>query len=166
MINPISSVSYTYPAARISPIGQSVNAVSRINGITPVGPSSPGSIEKLEAGQCQTCKERKYVDGSNDSNVSFQTPTHISPEASFTAVSAHEQEHVTNAHIKGGQEGSRFISASVSLKMSVCPECGTPYISGGSTRSTIEYNTSNPYDNFRKSLEGSLLRGMNFDTVA
>ncbi len=166
MINPISSVSYTYPAARISPIGESVNAISKINGVTPVGPSSPGSIGKLEAAQCQTCKERKYVDGSNDSNVSFQTPTHISPAASFTAVSAHEQEHVANAYSKGNQEGNRFISASVSLKMAVCPECGTPYISGGTTRSTIEYNTSNPYDNSRKSLEGSLLRGLNFDAVA
>jgi hypothetical protein len=166
MISPISSVSYTYPAAGISSIGQSVNAVSKINGITPVGVASPGSIEKLEAAECQTCKDRKYVDGSNDANVSFQTPTHISPAASFTAVSAHEQEHVSNAVNQGNQEGNRLISASVSLKMAVCPECGTPYISGGTTRSTIEYNTSNPYENSRKSLEGSFLRGLNFDTVA
>ncbi len=166
MISPISSVTYTYPAAGINSIGQPVNAVSRINGISPVGVASPGSTQKLEAAECQTCKERKYVDGSNDSNVSFQAPTHISPAASFSAVSAHEQEHVTNAYSKGNQEGNRTISVSVSLTTAVCPECGTPYISGGTTRSTIEYNTSNPYENSRKSLEGSLLRGLNFDAVA
>ena len=166
MISPISSVSYTYPAAGVSSIGQPVNAVSKISGVTPVGVSSPGSIEKLEAAECQTCKNRKYVDGSNDTNVSFQTPTHISPAASYTAVSAHEQEHVANAYNKGNLEGNRLISASVSLKMAVCTECGTPYISGGTTRSSIEYNTTNPYESSRKSIEGSLLRGMNFDAVA
>lgn len=166
MISPISSVSFTYPAARISSIGQSVNAISPIKGVTPVGTTSPGSIEKLEAAECQTCKNRKYLDGSNDADVSFQTPTHISPAASFSAVAAHEQEHVANAYQKGNQEGNRFISASVSLKRAVCPDCGTPYISGGTTRSTIEYNTTNPYEKSRKSLEGSLLKGLNFDVVA
>ena len=106
------------------------------------------------------------MDGSNDSNVSFQTPTHVSPEASFAAVSSHEQEHVANAVSEGNQSGNQLLSTSVTLEMSVCPECGTPYVAGGTTRTTIEYNTSNPYENSRKSLEGSLLKGMNFDAVA
>jgi hypothetical protein len=50
--------------------------------------------------------------------------------------------------------------------MAVCPECGTPYVEGGETRTTIKYNVSNPYENERKSLEGSMLKGINFDAVA
>ena len=34
--------------------------------------------------ECETCKNRKYVDGSNESDVSFKSPTHVSPEASMT----------------------------------------------------------------------------------
>ncbi len=166
MITPINSFSYTYPAARVSAAGYPVTPISRTSSVIPTGSKAPGSIEKLEPAECQTCKNRTYIDRSNESNVSFQSPTHISPAASFAAVSAHEQEHVANAYSKGSQEGNRLISASVSLKMSVCPECGTPYISGGTTRSTIEYNTTNPYDLSRKSLEASLLKGLNFDAVA
>ena len=165
-ISPISATAYTYPAAGISAIGQSVNAVSKINGIAPVVQNGTNSIEKVKPSECQTCKSRKYVDGSNESNVSFKTPGHISPQASYAAVSSHEQEHVSNAVSEGSKVGNQLISASVSLKMSVCPECGTPYVAGGTTRTTIAYNTSNPYENSRKSLEGSLLKGMNFDSVA
>ena len=31
--------------------------------------------ETMEEAECQTCKERKYQDGSNDPGVSFKTPT-------------------------------------------------------------------------------------------
>ena len=44
-------------------------------------------------GECLTCDSRRYVDQSDDSGVSFQTPTHVSPEDSFAAVRAHEMEH-------------------------------------------------------------------------
>jgi hypothetical protein len=50
--------------------------------------------------------------------------------------------------------------------MDVCPECGTPFVAGGTTRTTMQYNESNPYESSRKSLEGSFLKGMNFDAVA
>jgi hypothetical protein len=90
----------------------------------------------------------------------------VSPQASFSAVSAHEQEHVSNAFSEGSQEGNRLISSSVTLKMDVCPECGTPFVAGGTTRTTMQYNESNPYESSRKSLEGSFLKGMNFDAVA
>jgi hypothetical protein len=81
-------------------------------------------------------------------------------------VSAHEGEHVSNAVKKGSRPGAQLISASVQLKMAVCPECGTPYISGGKTRTTIKYQEKNPYESNRKSVEGSLLRGMNVNYVA
>ena len=35
--------------------------------------------------ECQTCKNRKYVDGSNDANVSFKNAAHVSPEAAASA---------------------------------------------------------------------------------
>ena len=41
--------------------------------------------------ECQTCKERKYVDGS-DEMVSFKSPAKISPESAMSRVMAHEQE--------------------------------------------------------------------------
>ncbi|HWT75684.1 MAG TPA: hypothetical protein VN258_13345 [Mobilitalea sp.] len=165
-ISPIGATTYTYPAAATSALGQPVNAVSKVNGVIPIGQKSTNSIEKTKPSECQTCKNRKYMDQSNDNNVSFKSPAHVSPQASFAAVSSHEQEHVTNAVNEGNQPGNKLLSSSVSLKMAICPECGTPYIAGGATRTTIEYNTSNPYENARKSIEGSLLKGMNVDYVA
>lgn len=168
MVNPISATSYTYPVAGINGYGNTVNAVSKLNGITPVGPKSTGTTGKVTPSECQTCKSRKYMDVSNDANVSFQTPTHISPGASYAAVSSHEQEHVSNAVSEGSKPGNQLVSSSVTLKMAVCPECGTPYVAGGVTHTTMRSyeNVSNPYESSRKSLEGSVLRGMNFDQVA
>ena len=51
-------------------------------------------------GECKTCASRTYQDKSDDPSVSFQSPTHISPQASGTAVMAHEQEHVINEKSK------------------------------------------------------------------
>ena len=53
--------------------------------------------------ECQTCKERKYQDGSNE-NVSFKSASHISPEAAASAVRSHEGEHVSNAYSKAAQK--------------------------------------------------------------
>ncbi len=78
-------------------------------GIGPVGPGQgPGAIKnpgesmqvapgrKSSPAECETCKNRKYQDGS-DEMVSFKSAAHISPAASGTRVRAHEQEHVSNA---------------------------------------------------------------------
>ena len=55
-------------------------------------------IQQTEgAEKCETCEKRTYADGSNEGDVSFKTPGHISPEASASIVSAHEYEHVRNA---------------------------------------------------------------------
>lgn len=117
--------------------------------------------------ECQTCKERKYVDGSNESNVSFKTPGHVSPESSMAMVSAHEQEHVKNAVSEGSKPGADLISASVKLSMAVCPECGRSYVAGGVTTTQIKYsNEKNPYQQERKKVDELLLKGMNFDSAA
>lgn len=139
--------------------------------VNPVNPVSlareTDKIEKAEKkGECQTCKNRKYVDGSNEGNVSFKTPGHISPEVSGAVVMSHEKEHVANAVSEGNKPGKRLVSATVSLQTAICPECGRAYVAGGTTRTTMATYSDNPYDKARKSIEGSFLAGQNIDFVA
>ncbi len=82
---------------------------------------------------CETCSSRTYIDGSDDPSVSFKTPTKISPEASFAAVAAHENEHVANERANAHAENRDIVSQSVRIFMSTCPECGIRYASGGVT---------------------------------
>lgn len=147
----------------------SANPVTGVQGPDAVRRGSEGTaVQEVGKTECQTCKERKYIDGSNDNSVSFQTPTHIDPSSSAAAVMGHEQEHVSNAVNEGNEDGKQLVSVSVSLQTSICPECGRIYVSGGTTKSTIatNYNESNPYDRMRKSLEGFSLAGSYVDTVA
>lgn len=92
--------------------------------------------EIMEEGECQTCAERKYQDGSDDMGVSFQTPTHIAPENAAATVRGHEMEHVTRNQAKAEREGKEIVSQSVTLHSEICPECGKVYIAGGTTRTT------------------------------
>lgn len=84
--------------------------------------------------ECQTCKERRYQDGSDDPGVSFKAPGHISPQGSAAVVMAHEREHVGNEQAEARSEGRKVVAQSVRLFTSVCPECGKAYVSGGETR--------------------------------
>lgn len=148
--------------------------VTRVPGVDAVtgGTGSTGQVhEKTRAekqAECQTCKHRKYVDGSNEGDVSFKAPGHIDPGASQGVVMSHELEHVANARQEGSKPGKQLVSATVSLQYAVCPECGRVYVAGGETTTTIKtsYNESNPYDRGRKTIEGSILAGMNVDAVA
>ena len=120
----------------------------------------PGKVNKAE---CETCKQRKYQDGSNE-NVSFKSAQHISPTAAGSRVRAHEQEHVSNAYTKAAQDGGKVLQASVAIHTAVCPECGRTYISGGTTTTKISYkNEKNPYQKDLKQLHGLATEGMNFD---
>ncbi len=117
-------------------------------------------------GECETCKNRKYKDGS-DENVSFKSATHISPEAAGAAVAGHEAEHVSNAYTKAGEKNGKVVSASVSIHTDVCPECGRVYVSGGETRTMIKYpNESNPYQQERKSQDAAKMTGRKIDLTA
>jgi ribosomal protein L32 len=100
-------------------------------------------VEAFKTNECQTCKNRKYQDGSNDPSVSFQSPTHIGPNQAATAVAAHEGEHVAHEQAKAQREDRRIVSQTVTLHTSICPECGRVYISGGVTRTV----TANKPDN-------------------
>ncbi len=120
---------------------------------------------KSSPAECETCKERKYQDGS-DEMVSFKSAAHISPNAAPAAVRAHEGEHVSNAYKKAAKDGGKVLQASVRLKMGICPECGRSFVSGGETNTKIEYtNEKNPYQKDRKQKDGALLAGMNFSAA-
>jgi len=110
----------------ISPEGQAAFERSR----------GPGKVEALEQAskECQTCKNRKYQDGSTDGGVSYQAPTHISPGAAPSAVASHEREHVAREQAKAEREDRRIVSQTVTLETAICPECGRVYVSGGVTR--------------------------------
>ena len=86
--------------------------------------------------ECQTCKERKYQDGSDDPGVSFKTPTNVVPELAASAVRGHEQEHVVREQAEARREGREVVSQSVTYHTAICPECGKVYVSGGTTRTS------------------------------
>lgn len=92
--------------------------------------------EVMEEGECQTCKERKYQDGSNDPGVSFKTPSTIAPEQAASVVRGHEQEHVVREQAQAKRENREVVSQSVTMHTAICPECGKIYVSGGTTRTT------------------------------
>jgi len=123
---------------------------------------NPG--KKSSPAECETCRERKYKDGSDEGNVSFKAASHVSPTAAGTAVRAHENQHVSNAYKKAADGNGQVLKASVSIKTAVCPECGRSYVSGGETNTMIKYtNEENPYVQNAKSADRGLLAGMNFD---
>ena len=118
---------------------------------------------KSSPAECQTCKNRKYQDGS-DEMVSFKSAAHISPTASGSRVRAHEQEHVSNAYNKAEQNNGKVISATVSIHTAICPECGRTYVSGGETNTQIKYyNEENPYQQGKKLADSAAYSGMNVD---
>ena len=94
------------------------------------------------ANDCQTCKNRKYQDGSNDPGVSFKSAAHIDPENSASVVISHEMEHVSHEQAKADQNGAKVVQQYVILHNAVCPECGRPYVAGGETTTV----TSTPVD--------------------
>lgn len=148
--------------------GSMANASTGVTGSTgadAIDPAAktgkPGKVS--ETGKCETCENRKYQDGS-DEMVSFKSAAKISPEAAAGTVRSHEQEHVRNAYTKAEQGGGKVLSASVAIKTSICPDCGSSYVAGGTTSTKIRYgDESNPYQQNRKLTDAALIKGMNFD---
>ncbi|MBQ7616020.1 MAG: hypothetical protein IJU77_13315 [Butyrivibrio sp.] len=136
---------------------------------TPKAILNPGESTKANPGkrvspaECETCKNRKYQDGS-DEMVSFKSAQHISPQAAASRVRGHEAEHVSNAYKKAAMNNGKVLQASVSIKTAVCPECGRTYVAGGETCTRIAYsNEDNPYSKARKALDRQGLLGANVD---
>jgi hypothetical protein len=124
-------------------------AGARPDAIAARGPGNAKSAGQIGAVECQTCKSRKYQDGSNDPGVSFKTPGHIDPGNSSSVVRGHEQEHVSHERSKALSEDRKVVSQTVRLFTSVCPECGRVYVSGGVTRtvtaSAVNQTQGSPY---------------------
>lgn len=164
-IDGIGRISYVSPMEREdnAMINNPVMEASKPGAINPDDTKShPG--KKTTEGECKTCKERKYQDGS-DENVSFKSASHISPEAAGSAVRAHEGEHVSNAYSKAAKDGGKVLQASVCIRTAICPECGRTYVAGGTTTTKIKYgNEKNPYVENLKNSDNGLLSGMNLDT--
>lgn len=163
----------------IGPISSIVNEVPLTQGYnpTPIQPQqekplvvenagettkkSPG--RKSSPAECETCKHRKYVDGS-DENVSFKSAQTIAPSAVAARVRGHEQEHVSNAYTKAAQNNGKVLSAVVSLHTAVCPECGRTYVSGGTTTTKIKYGgNDNAYQKNQDFANANALNGQNVD---
>lgn len=52
------------------------------------------------------------------------------------------------------------LSATVSIRTAICPECGTTYTAGGTTTTQIRYSDeSNPYQQNKKSADAAALIG-------
>ena len=109
----------------------------------PGAKESKSPQEVMSEGECQTCANRKYQDGSDDPGVSFKTATKLSPEEAATAVRGHEMEHVVREQAQAVREDREVVSQSVTISTAVCPECGTVYASGGETTTVTRANPGN-----------------------
>lgn len=106
---------------------------------------SAGTKRVADTGECHTCENRKYQDGSDDAGVSFKTPTKISADQAASAVRGHEMEHVNREQGKAAREDRKVVSQSVTYHTAICPECGDAYVSGGTTRTVTKAdNTQSP----------------------
>ena len=76
-------------------------------GVSGTGEESKSPQQVMEEAECQTCKNRKYQDGSDDPGVSFKTATNIAPERAAAAVRGHEQEHVVREQAKARRRTRR-----------------------------------------------------------
>ena len=119
---------------------------------------SIGSTPQVNNYVCQTCKQRRYKDESNDPGVSFKTPGYISPGSSAAVVAGHEQQHVSREQVQAGAEGRRVVSQTVALHYAVCPECHRSYVSGGTTKTvTVSDNSKSGENQANNKSSGSLL---------
>ncbi|MDO5155910.1 MAG: hypothetical protein Q4D51_08080 [Eubacteriales bacterium] len=140
--------------------------ISNVSQVTPINTDNTvNSSGKVQPVECQTCKNRKYQDGS-DEMVSFKAPGNIKPEESYGKVMSHEKEHVTNAVAEGNKPNKELVSSTVSLKTAICPECGRSYIAGGTTRTVMKTYGNDPYSKNQKSFEAEATKGNNVDYVA
>lgn len=109
------------------------------------GKGSKNDALNFDRINCETCKNRKYQDGSDDPGVSFQTPTALDPKEAAVAVRSHENEHVGREKAAALREGREVVSQSVAYHTGVCPECGSVYVSGGTTRTVTKKQVDQTY---------------------
>lgn len=113
--------------------GRIANLEKRINDLQKRLNSLKEKTDELDDGECQTCKNRKYQDGSDDPGVSFKSPGKIDPASAEAVVRSHEYEHVNHNQAKASREDREVVYQSVIIKHGICPECGDTYVTGGET---------------------------------
>lgn len=113
--------------------GRIANLEKRINDLQKRLNSLKEKTDESDDGECQTCKNRKYQDGSDDPGVSFKSPGKINPASAEAVVRSHEYEHVNHNQAKASREDREVIYQSVIIKHGICPECGDTYVTGGET---------------------------------
>ncbi|MCM1054393.1 MAG: hypothetical protein NC394_02625 [Bacteroides sp.] len=103
--------------------------------------------EEEEDGECETCKNRRYQDESDDPGVSFKSASKLGAGTSAeAAVRGHEYEHVNRNQAKAAREGKEIVSQSVVIKRAICPECGKSYVSGGETKTVTREKRDERFD--------------------
>jgi hypothetical protein len=126
-----------------------------------------GFIGECPQCECETCKNRRYQDKSDDGTVSFQSPTKMNPEQAASMVRSHEQEHVRNEQLRAKEKGEEVVSQSVRIIYGTCPECGKTYVAGGETRTVTRYRNPDYTDLFRVGAEDiTRKKGGVFNSVA
>ena len=120
--------------------------------------------EGQEDGECETCKNRKYQDESDDPGVSFKTASKVGAGSAEAAVRGHEYEHVNRNRAKAARENKEIVSQSVVIKRAICPECGKSYVSGGETKTVTREKRDERFDVGLSDKTGEL--GKLFDAVA
>ena len=104
--------------------------------------------------ECETCRNRRYQDDSNDSGVSFQSPTRLDPASAGARVRGHEMEHVRREKAKADEDGRRIVSQTVQIKTDICEECGKIYVAGGLTRTVSRIDMSDFHSVFMLGFDG------------
>ncbi|MCR5215628.1 MAG: hypothetical protein K6C69_01665 [Lachnospiraceae bacterium] len=170
MIGGVGSNPYeSYQAMQAASPGQLASALKTAHGAKAkqiekaMSSAQLTAMKRTGAVECETCKNRKYQDGSNEGDVSFKAPGHIAPNMSAATVMSHEQEHVANAYEKAAKGNGKVMQASVKLHTAVCPECGRSFVSGGLTTTVIKYNEESPYGKAFKSMDKAGVLGFNVD---
>lgn len=148
------------PSYQYQPYNYQQNFDSKSESPNTVINSSVSSDKIQSDGICETCKERKYQDISDDPSVSFKTSGHIDSKNSASIVKSHEMEHVRNENASAKSKGKELVNQTVALHTSVCPECGTTYVSGGTTTTTTKSEIDSPFN-----LDKSSLIGNNIDAI-
>ena len=109
-------------------------------------------------GECQTCKNRRYQDGSDDPGVSFKTAGKIDPASAEAVVRSHEYEHVNHNRAKAAREDKEIVYQSVVIKHGICPECGDTYVTGGQTTTVTRKASDERYSiGLKDNEQGKLL---------
>lgn len=150
------------PAYIVNLSSNSADAQNKINPNGKFADPSGKTGEAQKSGECQTCKNRTYQDGSDDAGVSFKAPGHIAPENSASTVLSHEQEHINIAQGEAQRdENKEVVQQSIRMFTSVCPECGKTYVSGGEANTTTVTRAKS-----KNNLEESNPLGQNIDIAA